>query len=224
MSNFMNKQKIIKKIEIEARKYFKDASACHDWSHVERVRKNAFKIGKKEKADLFIVEIAVLLHDIAKNQEMRKRGSFCHARKGAENAADILKKLKIEKGIIKNACHSIRAHRSRNEDKPETLEAKVVYDADKLDALGAIGIGRIFLFAGNRGSKTLYTGNEKKLARLKKNYSYTKEDSAVLEYEIKLKYIKNKMLTKTGKEIAQKRSDFMDEYFKHFWQEIKGKK
>lgn len=68
------------------------------------------------------------------------------------------------------------------------------------------------------------TGNEKKLARSGKDYSYSKEDSAFLEYEIKLKHIKDKMLTKTGKKIAQERNRFMKEYFKHFWLEVRGEK
>lgn len=101
-------------------------------------------------------------------------------------------------------------------------EAKVLFDADKLDSIGAVGIARDFLFAGNAGSKTLYTGNEKLLAQSGKNYSFTEEDSAFLEYEIKLKHIKNKLLTSTGKKIAEERHKFMEAYFKRFWEEVEG--
>jgi len=82
------------------------------------------------------------------------------------------------------------------------------------------------LFAGSAGSNSMYTGNEKKVIKnLKvKDYAFTKEDSAVLEYEFKLKNIKDKILTKTGKRIARERHKFMINFFKRFWEEIEGKK
>lgn len=215
---------IIKKIEQEAKKYFKNASGCHDWSHVERVRLNALKIARLEKADRQIVEIAALLHDIARNKEMRERGLICHAEEGSKEAEKILKKLKIDNDVIQNVKHAIMAHRYRNAHSPKTIEAKVLQDADRLDAIGAIGIARDFLFAGHSGSKTLYTGREKILAKSGRDHSYSKDDSAVLEYEIKLKHIKDKMQTAAGKKIAQDRHKFMKDYFARFWQEIKGKK
>lgn len=217
---------IIKKIEIEAKSYFNDSSGCHDWSHVERVRKNALHIGKVEKADLLIVEAAALLHDIARNEEIRNKGSFCHALEGAKRSVKILEKYNIDKRIIEQVAHAVEAHRKRNLCQPQTIEAKVLQDADLLDAIGAVGIGRNFLFAGNMGSKNLYTGNEKKIVRAGKghDYAYTKEDSAVLEYELKLKHIYKMIQTKTGKKIAKERSDYQDNFFKRFWLEIEGKK
>lgn len=217
-------KKIINKIEEDAKRYFEKSSGCHDWTHVERVRKNALKLAKKEGADLMIVEAAALLHDIARNAEIRKRGSFCHALEGAKKSVEILERYKIDLSIIEQVAHAIEAHRKRNSCEPKTIEAKVLQDADRLDSLGAVGVGRIFLFAGNMGSKTLYTGREKELAKTGKEYCYTKEDSAAMEYEAKLKYIKDKMLTKTGKEIAKERSVFMKDFFQHFWDEIAGKK
>lgn len=218
----LNKE-TIKRIELDAKGYFERSSGCHDWTHVERVRKNALKLAKAEGADLMIVEAAALLHDIARNAEIRKRGSFCHALEGAKKSVKILKKYDIDLSIVEQIAHAIEAHRKRNTCQPETIEAKVLQDADRLDSLGAVGIGRIFLFAGNMGSKTLYTGNEKKLAKTGKEYCYTEDDSAAMEYEAKLKYIKDKMLTKTGKRIAIERSDFMKDFFKRFWGEIEGK-
>lgn len=215
---------IIRKIEKEARRYFIGASGCHDWTHVDRVKNLALRIGKKEKANLDIIEIAALLHDIGRKKEMKEKGLFCHAEYGGKISRKILKKYGLSKEHIENIVHCIESHRFRNKLVPESLEAKVLYDADKLDSLGAIGIGRDFLFAGSAGSRTLYTGNEKELAKTGKNYSYTKEDSALLEYEVKLKYIKDKMLTKTGKLIAKERFGFMDEFFRRFREEIKGRK
>lgn len=211
------------KIRVKAKAYFKDASGCHDWTHVERVVKLAMKIGKIEKTDLDVLEVAALLHDIGRKEEMKSKGSFCHAEKGAEMARVVLDSLKIEKETIDRICHCIISHRNRNNHLPKTIEAKVLFDADKLDSIGAIGVARDFLFAGYAGSKNLYTGNEKKISKQKKNYSYTKEDSAILEYEIILKKIKNKMITKTGKKYAIERHNYMRNYFIRFWKEVEGK-
>ncbi|NTU99359.1 HD domain-containing protein [Candidatus Falkowbacteria bacterium] len=218
----MSKREIINKIEEEARKYFIGASGCHDWTHVDRVRKLALSIGKKEKADLFILEVAALLHDIGRKTEMESKGLFCHAEKSAEAAGKLLKKYKFPQDVADNIVHSVLAHRYRNQHVPTTLEAKILFDADKLDSIGAIGVARDFLFAGNAGSNNLYTGNEKVAAKSGKDLSYTGEDSAILEYEIKLKFLKNKMLTKTGKAMALDRHNYMADFFKRFWQEVKA--
>lgn len=219
----MNKKELIVKIEIEAREFFKDASGCHDWSHVERVRKMALHIGKDEKADLFILELAAVLHDIGRKEEMKSKGLFCHAEKGGELAKKILDKHDIDSEMKSRIIHCIVSHRNRTKNKPESLEAKILFDADKLDSIGAVGVARDFLFAGNAGSNCLYTGNEKEYAKSDKDYSYTKEDSAILEYEINLKHIKNRMLTETGKKIAIERQKFMSDFFKRFWREVEGK-
>ncbi|MHB8903870.1 MAG: HD domain-containing protein [Patescibacteria group bacterium] len=214
-------KKIISQVEIEAKKFFVGASGCHDWTHVQRVLNLALHIGKKEKADLNILSLACLLHDVGRKEEMKSKGKFCHAEKGAEIAAKILQKRKIDQDIIDNITHCIVSHRYRNQHIPKTIEAKVLFDSDKIDSIGAVGIGRVFLFAGYF-KMALYTGNEKKIAKQKKDMIYTVEDTALLEYEFKLKNIKNKILTKTGKKIAKERSDFMDLYFKRFREEVKG--
>ncbi len=219
----MISKKIIRQIKEDAKRYFVGASGCHDWTHIERVRNLALSIGKKEKAQKDILEVAVYLHDIGRKKEMNEKGLFCHAEHGADEAKKILEKYGLSKDVIDNITHCIRSHRYRNRNIPQTIEAKVLYDSDKLDSIGAVGIARAFLFAGMAGSKTLYTGNEKKLARRKKDYSYTKEDSTFLEYEIKLKYIKDKMLTKSGKKMAIERHKYMKEYFERFEREIKAK-
>lgn len=216
-------KKKIQEIEKEARVFFEGASGCHDWSHVERVKKIALKIGRLEGADLKIIEIASLLHDIGRKEEMKTRGSFCHAEAGAKIARKLLEKYSLSADQVENIVHCILSHRFRNDHVPDTIEAKTLYDADKLDSIGAIGVARDFLFAGYAGSNCLYTGNEKKLAKSKKDYSYTKEDSALLEYEIKLKYIKDRMLTKSGKMIAKDRHEFMENFFQRFWDEVDGK-
>jgi uncharacterized protein len=214
-------KKILKQIEIEAKKYFVNASGCHDWTHVERVYNLAMNIGKKEGADLNILAAACFLHDIGRRAEFSSRGKLRHEAIGAKQADKILHQLKIDQGIIDNIVHCVAAHRYRNELKPETLEAKVLFDADKLDSIGAVGVARIFLFAGYF-KNPIYTGREKELAKSAGRHSYTKEDTAVLEYEIKLKYVKDRILTAAGKKIAKRRHDFIVSYFQRFWQEVKG--
>lgn len=185
-------QEKMKKIERVAKEFFEGASGCHDWKHVERVRNLSIRIAKEENANGKIVEAAALLHDIGRKEEMESKGAIFHAEKGAEMTRDILEKLGIDREAIEAIAHCVRSHRYRKGNIPETLEAQVLFDADKLDSIGAIGIARDFLFAGNAGSGNLYTGNEKRLAKTGKDYSYTTEDSAILEYEVKLKFVAKK--------------------------------
>jgi len=210
------------KIRNEAKKYFFGAKGCHDWNHVERVYNLAVKIAGKEKADLSIVKAAVYLHDIGRDEEIRSRGKVCHAQKGSELAGSILEDYGLDAKIIENIKHCILSHRYRNDIRPATIEAKILFDADKLDSIGAVGVARDFLFAGHSGSNCLYTGNEKELANDGRDHGYTKEDSALLEYYVKLKRVKSKVLTKEGKRMAQRRHVYMVEFFKEFEREIKG--
>lgn len=213
---------IISGIKKEAKRYFIGAKGCHDWSHVERVYNLAVKIAQKEKADLGIVKVAAYLHDIGRNEEIVSRGKICHAEKGSELAGKMLENYGIDEDIVENIRHCILSHRYRNDIRPLSIEAKILFDADKLDSIGAVGVARDFLFAGHSGSNCLYTGREKKLAADGIDYGYTKEDSALLEYHIKLKKIRSKILTKEGKRIAQGRHDYMVEFFKKFEREING--
>ena len=215
----------VREVEIIARGYFQDASSCHDFTHVERVRVLAKRIARKEGADEFVVELAALLHDIGRAKEMQSKGQICHAEWGEKEARKILERMQIEEKTIENVCHSIVTHRHRNQHVPQTIEAKCLYDADKLDSIGAVGIARDFVFAGYIGAsvpKPLYTGQEKELARTGKDYSYTIEDSALLEYEVKLKHLYKKMLTTEGKKMARERHAYMKEFFTRFWKETKG--
>ena len=215
---------LITDIEGEAKKFFKGSSGCHDWTHIKRVRNLSLNIGKEERADLYILEVAALLHDVGRKEEMESKGLFCHAEKSAEIAKEILARYNLDRNILENIIHCIQTHRFRKGDAPKTIEAKVLFDADKLDSLGAIGVARNFLFAGRAGSGNLYTGNEKEFAKSKEDHSFTKEDSAILEYEIKLKYVKDRILTKAGQKIAQERHNFMEDFFNRFWQEVEGSK
>ncbi|MBP7792466.1 MAG: HD domain-containing protein [Candidatus Goldbacteria bacterium] len=209
---------IFSNIKNEAKKYLSSSKNSHNWDHTERVLKLALHIAKKEKADVFIVKMATLLHDIGRLAEDDSNGEINHAIYGAELAEKILKKHKIEKNEIKKIVHCIKAHRFRGKTKPETKEAKCLFDADKLDSIGAVGIGRAFLFAGEIGA-ILHNKN----LNVKKTKPYTSEDTAYREYMVKLRYVKSGMLTKEGKRIASGRDAFMKKFFLRFCKEVKGK-
>jgi len=214
--------KIIKEIKEKAQSFFVDSSGCHDWGHVERVYQLAVRIGEKEGADMNIVKVATYLHDIGRKEEMDGGGKVCHAEKGADLAEVILAPYNLDKEIVENIKHSILSHRNKNNRIPKTIEARVLFDADKLDSIGAVGVARDFLFAGYLGAAYLYTGNEKKNLKNAKDFEYTKEDTALLEYYYKLKKVKTKIMTKAGKEIAEERHVYMVEFFKRFELEVKG--
>jgi uncharacterized domain HDIG len=214
-------EKMINKIKRSAEGFFVGASGCHDWSHVERVYNTARAIARKEKADVNVVRAAAYLHDIGRREEMKSKGKFCHAEKGAEMAVKILNKLDLDQKTVENIRHCILTHRFRKNNKPESAEAKIIFDADKLDSIGAIGVARDFYFAGFIGSR-LYTGNEEYLAKQTGKHDYSKEDTALLEYYFKLKKIRSRMLTRTGKKIAAARHNYMVAFFKRFSKETNG--
>jgi len=213
-------QKVIKTIENEAKKFFVNLHGCHDWSHVERVRKLALKIGRIEGADLRVVEIAVLLHDIGRREEDASKGLICHAEKSAEKSRKLLAKYKLAKQAQENILQAILSHRFRKNHEPQTIEAKILFDADKLDSIGAIGIGRDFQFAGEVGAR-LYNLDRENAHKTK---AYSEEDTAWREYVVKLSKIKDRMLTKAGKRLAADRHQFMINFFKQFWREVDGLK
>ncbi|MBZ1345455.1 MAG: HD domain-containing protein [Candidatus Nealsonbacteria bacterium] len=210
--------KRIEKIEKEAQKYFKGAKGSHDWDHVERVYNLALKIGKKEKADLEILKLSAILHDIGRKHQDEVNGRIDHGETGAKLAKKILEKYNFERKKVEKIIHCVETNRFRGNKKPESKEAKILFDADKLDAIGAIGIGRAFLFAGEVGAKL-----HDKDVDISKTKEYTKDDSAYREYLVKLRKIKDRMFTKEGKRIARERHKFMVNFFEHLNKEVDGK-
>lgn len=209
---------ILAQIKEEAKKILqKSKSGCHDWEHTIRVYNLAEQIAQHENADLEIIQIAAILHDIGRPEQELSKGKVCHAEIGAKMALEILQKHPISPDKIKNIIHSIQCHRFKNNNVPQTIEAKIIYDADKLDAIGAVGIGRAFAFAGEHGAKL---HNKDIVPDLK--HCYTDEDTAYHEFLIKLSKIKDKLLTQEAKRIAQKRHQFMIDFFEQLNQEVEG--
>lgn len=212
--------KSFKKILAESKKHFTNSRGSHDFDHVERVLKMALHIGKKEGANLEILKLAAILHDVKRNDADKNKGKTDHAISGAEVASEILSKHKYDEKTISAVHHCIAAHRFRNDIKPKTLEAKILFDADKLDSIGAIGVGRAFLFAGELKAKLHNTGMSD--AEILNTKEFGKEDTAYREFLVKLRYIKSRMQTREGRRLAKKRHDFMVEFFKRMKKEMDG--
>ena len=185
------------------------ASGCHDFDPTLRVLRNAELLAKElPAADLRIVRLAALLHDFARPEEMAAKGKLCHAVLGAELVRPLLAEAGFEPETVDRVSQAVLTHRYRANRIPATLEAQIVYDADKLDSLGAVGIGRAFLFAGREHAR-LHNTREEALG----SAEYSREDTAYREYLVKLSKLPGCMLTAPGRRIAGERAGFMHEFF-----------
>lgn len=212
-------------IEEEARKAFHSAPPTHDFSHTTRVLNMCFAIGRKEGADLEILYAAALLHDIARfdGDSLGK----CHAELSARKARTILEKARFPLEKRKNVIHCIAAHRFRSDSPPRTLEAKILYDCDKLDAIGAIGICRAYAYCGENGQR-LYASFNKHLLednpsgkKLSKFTDHSRHNP-IIEFQLKLSKIKDKLFTASAKKMADSRHRYMLRFFNRLGREIKG--
>lgn len=210
--------RLFERVRKEAHAFFQDSRGSHDWDHTERVLELCLRIGRKEKADLGILKLAAILHDIGRAEEDRSNGRVCHSEAGAVLARKILAAHGVPPAAIDRIAHCIETHRFRKNASPATLEAKILFDADKLDAIGAVGIGRAFLFAGEVGARL-----HNKDRDLSKTLPYTKEDTAFREYMVKLRWIKDRIFTQEGRRIARERHAFMVEFFDRLTREVDGK-
>jgi uncharacterized protein len=182
-----------------------------------RVVRLCLRIGPAEGADMTILLSAAYLHDIGRCHPDGSNGKLCHAHQGACMAAPILEKLSLEKTMAEGILHAIASHRFRGAEKPRTVEARVLFDADKLDAIGAVGVARAYQFAGELGARL---HNPHMLIEESKPYS--REDTGYREYVVKLRKIKDRILTPGGRDIARERHAFMVAFFERFIAEHAG--
>lgn len=205
--------KMLKKVEEEL------SCAAHSIDHVMRVYHLALDIaGYEEDVDMHILIPSVLLHDIARvREDTDPSKSIDHALLGAEMAGAVLKELDYVASDIEKIQHCIRSHRFRNEHQPESIEAKILSDADKLDVVGAVGVARMFMLAGQFGEKLYEDVDDLSEADKDKN-------SPNQEYERKLKKIPDRLFTRRAKEVAEERMQYMDGFFQQLHDEILMKK
>jgi uncharacterized protein len=208
---------LLAEIRNEAMTFFRKARGSHDWDHTERVLRLCLRIGKKERADLAVLELAALLHDIGRGAEDESNGRVCHGREGAVLARELLGRHGLDAGLVNRVVHCIRTHRFRKRAVPRTLEARVLFDADKLDSIGAVGIGRAFLFAGEVGARL-----HDPLVDVRRTKTYTRDDTAYREFLVKLSRVKDRMFTREGRRVAAERHRFMIAFFDRLNKETDG--
>lgn len=191
--------------------------SSHDVDHTLRVRDLCMKIWEIEWADLEVLETAALLHDIWRPKEFETKWEVCHAEYWANLAKSFLESIGLENDKVDQIVYCIATHRFRKWNPPETLEAKILFDADKLDCIWAVGIGRAFMCAGEIWAKL----HNDKWTDVENTPEYSKDDTAYREYMIKLRKIKDKMFTETWKQLAEKRHKLMEIFFDELLEETR---
>lgn len=202
--------------------------SAHKLDHVYRVYDLCLLLSEgEEQVNMDVLLPAALLHDIARVDESNdSSGMIDHALLGGEMAEDILNAMGYDEETSKEIRHCIECHRYRTNRSPHSLEAKILFDADKLDILGAVGISRAFMIAGQYG-QSLY--DEHSLEDyINENTSFNgrlkdvKKHSPIFEYEMKLKRIPEKLYTEKGRKIAVRRLRFMKDFFDTLRLEVRG--
>ena len=205
-----------------ARTWYDDSDPVHGFDHVLRVYRLAERIAQREGADLEIVRAAALLHDAEGSATAGgDEGRLEHHQASAEFARQILQAEGWPDERILQVEHCIRAHRFRDEsEQPQTIEAKVLFDSDKLDVIGAIGIARTIAFDVVVGQPIYAEPSEQFLRTGQKIEG--EQHSSYHEYLFKLKKIKDRLYTATARALAEDRHRFLEEFFTRLPAEIQG--
>lgn len=219
----MTQQNIIQQTEAYVRDIMEGDSSGHDWWHIQSVLQNARLICKNstETVDVFTVEMAVLLHDIGDykfhNGDETKAESMTR---------DWLNNFNISPEIVNEICFIVAnmSYKGGVKDSSmRSLEGKIVQDADRLDAIGAIGIARVFAYGGNKG-QAIYNPEEKDIQHFDSVEAYRKHrGTSINHFYEKLLKLEHLMNTSVGKKIARERTAFMEQYLNQFYKEWDAK-
>lgn len=205
-----------------ARQWYPDADAVHGFDHIERVYTLCQRIGAQEGADMEIVLTAALLHDSQGSHPGKGQRNDHHLRSAAF-AAQVLVEAGWPEERIRAVQHCIHAHRyRRGEEAPQTLEAKVLFDADKLDVIGAVGVVRALAYAFQVKQPAFAEPSQTFLDSGVKEPG--EAHSAYHEYLYKLKKIAPTLFTATAREIASNRQRFLNDYFEELAAEMHGER
>ena len=213
------KRDVIVNAEEWVKELFSQDSTGHDWYHTDRVRKNALHIAAKEGGNLFICETAAVLHDAADEKFNLSETS------GMEMVSEWLSHQDVtidEKREIVKVISTV-SFKGGNNTQPASLEGKIVQDADRLDAIGAIGVARTFMYAGAKGD-AMHLPNQLPRDEMTKEEYRQGKSSAVNHFYEKLLKLKNLMQTKTGRELAKERHQFLEVFLTEFNEEWAGEK
>ena len=219
----MEQEKIIANTITFVKKELKDAEGGHDWFHIQRVLNNAQLIAKTEDVNNFVITLSALLHDIADAKFYNGDETV-----GPKVASNFLREQKVDAAIIAHVVDIIKQISFKNSFEKETKtftskELEVVQDADRLDAIGAIGIARCFNYGGFK-NRALYDPEVLPNLNMTKDAYKSSTSPTVNHFYEKLLLLKEQMNTVTGKKIAAKRHDFMELYLQQFYDEWNGMK
>ncbi len=217
----MNKKQVIQNTIDFVKKTLKGAEGGHDYFHIERVYKNTLLIAKNEDVDVFIVSLGALLHDIADSKFYNGDETV-----GPKKARAFLEKENVLEEVIvhvENIIKNISFKGGNFEQSFKSPELDVIQDADRLDAIGAIGIARCFNYGGFKNRELYNPDVLPNLNMTKEEYKNSKAPTINHFYE-KLLLLKDKMNTRTGKKIAEERHLFMETFLNQFKNEWNGKK
>lgn len=218
----MDQAEIIARTADFVHKKFETDSSGHDWWHMYRVWQLAKTIAATEKeADMFVVELGALLHDVA-DWKLHNGDEET----GIRVAREWLEGLSVDREVINHIEDIMRTVSFQGANVPsamKTIEGKIVHDADKLDAIGAVGIARAFAYGGAH-SRMMYNPEVKPEAHNDfETYKNSKSPSITHFYE-KLLLLKDRMYTKTARQLAEHRHQYMEQYLKEFYAEWEGEK
>jgi uncharacterized protein len=217
----MKSQNLINDTIAFVKNELENAEGGHDWFHIERVHKNAVLIANGENCDILIVQLGALLHDIADSKFHNGDETV-----GPKKARLFLESKTVPENTITHVVNIIEnisfkgGHETR---KFSSLELDIVQDADRLDAIGAIGIARTFNYGGFK-NRSIYNPEIKPNLNMSKEEYKNSDAPTINHFYEKLLLLKDKMNTKTGKEIAAQRHDFMELFLSQFYAEWKGEK
>ena len=221
--------KIEKVRRFAEKKLANDNDPAHNMEHVMRVYNLAIKLAQNEMVDLDVIKIAVLLHDMGGAKERKDHsGKTDHAVESAKLAKPFLEKIGLAKNKIAHILNCIVSHRYRSEQKPKTLEAKIVFDADKLETVGAIGIARAFVWVGKNNAYIYKKANigeyakENLFGKINGRIQDKTKHSPQINWETKDKHVVDYVYTQKAKQIAGKRISFSKKFFLKLEKEMQG--
>ena len=212
-----NRRAVVSGIEKEVKERMKQFPPCHDWWHIERVRNLGRHIAIAERADIYIVDLTLLLHD-GNDLKFQKGNALC----SAHVAREVMQRHGVRSSVVTNeVCDIIAAMSFRNGKNPmPTLEGKVAQDADMLDAMGAIGIARVFT-TGAYKNQPIFTPGEHRRTSEEMLLLSMGPPSTIAHFHEKLLLLKKRMNTREGKRLAKRRHATLSKFLYRFHQEWK---